>query len=356
MRKLALILICAVGLAHAQVVPTQLFIPSPLGIVITIGKWIYDANTQQEIYYIEVAGQGATAEESKNNGFRLAIEQALGSIISSETEVQQGRIVRDEIISYASGYVDRFEIVKQQPNNTGIQTTMQVWVRRSALNNRLLNRSEKSGEIDNSRASVQLATITQERTTGDRLLQTVLDDFPKRAFDITLGNTKIKYINRQSVVEIPFRLGWNKNYLSSFWSALDATRIKTSSPIAQIAVSPGGWFKGYGGTANYDDPVKYIKVVEALIGSRPSILITLRGNSNSVLSRQCFNLAELDHLDGYVVTQQHFVYLSPYGNLIKINGGFEYDGIVQIPISAGTLASASQVDADIVPGLMCPKQ
>lgn len=355
MRKLVFVLICAVGIAHAQVPATQLFIPSPLGIVLTIGKWIYDVNTQQQIYYIEVAGKGATVEESKNNGFRLAVEQAIGSIVASETETQNGLIIRDEIISYAGGYVDRFEIVEQRPDVVGVCTVMKVWVRRSSLSNRLLNRSKKSGEIDGPAASVQLATIGQERTTGDRLIQTVLNDFPKRAFDIDLGKTQIKYRNRQGLLEIPLRLGWNKNYLSSFWVAIDTTRVKTSAPLAQIAISPGGWFKGFGGVANYDDTVKYLQVVNRLVGSRPSIMITVKNDDNLLLFRQCYNIPELDHQNRYEVAQQHFVNLSPYMNLVTVNGGFEYNGMIQIPVSSSFLTAATRVDADIVSGLSCPK-
>jgi hypothetical protein len=49
---------------------------------------------------------------------------------------------------------------------------MRVWVKRSALADRLLNRTEQSGQVDGARASVQLQTINQERATGDALLAT----------------------------------------------------------------------------------------------------------------------------------------------------------------------------------------
>jgi hypothetical protein len=110
--------------------------PSPLGIVLTVGKWIYDASTRKQVYYIEVAGQGSNPTEARDNGFRLAVEQAIGSLISSETEVQNGRIVRDEIISYASGFVDRFEIIETRTTGTGTLVFMRVWVKRSDLSDR----------------------------------------------------------------------------------------------------------------------------------------------------------------------------------------------------------------------------
>ena len=74
-----------------------MIMPSPLGIILTVGQWIY--NGTEKVYYIEVEGEGPTPEEARLNGFRLAVEQSVGSIIASETEVRNERAIRDEIIS-----------------------------------------------------------------------------------------------------------------------------------------------------------------------------------------------------------------------------------------------------------------
>jgi hypothetical protein len=342
--------------AHAQAL-LPMIMPSPLGIVLTVGKWVWDATNKEQVYYIEVAGEGRTTEEARTVAFRVAIEQAIGSLVSSETEVQNSRIVRDEIISYASGYVDRYEIIKQEASVVGVRVTMKVWVRRSALSNRLLNRSEKSGEVDGPRASVQLSTLNQERATGDRLVQTVLNDFPKRAFDIDLKNTELKYSDsRQGFLEVPFRLSWNKDYLTSLWTALNATSQKSSRPVATVIVSPGAWLAGFGGSATYDDTAKLQLIAGSMVGSRPAVLITVKSAANTVLFRQCFRWPELDHIDGYVVREGRFVRISPYGNSIAINGGFKLNAVAQIPANPALLANASQIDADVVNSLKCPNQ
>jgi hypothetical protein len=349
----------SLSLAQAQLAPitTASLIPSPIGIALTVGKWIWDATAKEQVYYIEVAGEGRTTEEARTVAFRVAVEQAIGSIMSSETEVHNGRITRDEIISYASGYVDRFEIVSQDASPIGVKIAMRVWVRRSALSNRLLNRSERSGEVDGARASVQLSTLNQERATGDRLVQTVLNDFPKRAFDIKLKNTELRYsTTRQGMLEIPFVLTWNRDYLTSLWTALAATSQKGSKPYATISVSPGAWFAGFGGTATYSDPVKSQLVAGAMVGTRPAVLITVRSVSNIALYRQCYRWPELDHFDGYVIREGRFVHLGSYGNHISINGGFKLDAIAQIPANPGLLANVARVDVDVVVSTACPNQ
>ena len=338
----------------AQIITPQVFIPSPAGMLLSVGIWIYDASTQQRVYYIEVAGNGRTVTEARNNGFRLAVESALGTLISSETEVQNGRIVRDEIISYAAGFVDKFEVVNTATGPEGFQVTMKVWVKRSALADRLLNRSEQSGQVDGARASVQLQTLNQERATGDALLQTVLNDFPRRAFDIEMRPTDVVRQNRSAIMEINFRMTWNRDYLRSLWTALDATGIKTSRPVATITLNGGGWFGGFGGAAKYDDNVKLQLLANRMLFSEPTVLVTIRGPSREILFTSCYMYQELDNQDQGWVTRERFVSFHGYG--AHVNGLMKLTGRIPIPVSSEVLSRSSSVDLDVVLRNQCPKR
>ena len=342
MRRLGLALVCVfwVGIAQAQIT-AAMFIPTPLGVILSIGQWI--TFETKKVYYIEVAGDGATETEARNNGFRLAVEQAIGSLISSETEVQNGRITRDEIISYAAGFVEKFEIVNTRNHNGGVRVTMKVWVIRSALADRLLNKSEKSGEVDGARASVQLSTLNQERATGDRLVATVLRDFPKRAFDIDLNSADVVRNQRQAQIEIPFTVTWNKDYLRSLWTALDATSSRSSNTVAVIGVNSGSLF-GFGGQARYDDTAKFDLVVNSMVRSNPGVLITLKSDDNRVVYRQCswWN-------------PWNFVEVSIYRPTAFVNGAAKLRATAKIPISISALELVSKVEIDVVNEAKCPK-
>jgi hypothetical protein len=353
-----LVLVCALAVlmpqAQAQVSPlvSASFMPSPLGIALTVGKWILDAVTREQVYYIEVAGQGRTITEARNNGFRLAAESALGSLISSETVVQNGQVQRDEIISYAAGFVERFETVETTATTDGHTVVMKVWIRRSALADRLLNRSEQSGQVNGAQASVQLQTLNQERATGDRLLQTVLNDFPKRAFDIELKPTDILRQNRSAYMEVSFQLGWNQDYLRSLWTALEATAQKTARPATVIVVGSGGWFRGFGGEARFDDTHKLALLTERMYLSGPAILVTVRGSQRQTLYSACYRYQELDNMAQYVVTTQRFVEFGRHS--ARINGGYRMSGRVQIPTNPAVLQQATSIDMDVVLRNQCP--
>lgn len=346
------------SITQAQVVTPQLLLPSPLGIALSVGKWIYDVSTKEQVYYIEVEGVGASSAQARSNGFRLAVESALGSLISSEAEVQNGRINRDEIISYSAGFVDKFEIIQTQSVLEGYAVSMRVWVRRSALADRLLNKSEVAGQVDGPRASVQLDTLNQERATGDALVLSVLNDFPKRAFDIKLNQTDIVRNNRNPQIEIPFTISWNQDYLKSLWVALEATAQKTSNPVAVIGVNPGwGWmFKSYGGQAKFDDKNKYALLVNKMVGSSPSVLVSIKDSSQTILFSACYSYQELDHDPKYVVNEKRFVELSPYRATAFVNGAYKLKSRITIPVNPTTLQKASVIDMDIVPLSQCPNR
>lgn len=69
---------------------------------------------------LTVSGTGKTLEEARLNALRSAIEQAFGAFISSKTEILNDKLIKDEIVSVASGNVEKYDVVSQIeiPNNS----------------------------------------------------------------------------------------------------------------------------------------------------------------------------------------------------------------------------------------------
>lgn len=341
-------------MALANPAVTALITPSPLGVVLTVGHWIMTQD--RPTYYIEVEGRGRSPEEARSNCYRLAVEQAVGSLISSESQVENGRLRRDEIITYASGYVTKHEVMSTAVNGAGdYKVKMKVWVARSALSDRLLNRSEQSGQVDGARASVQLQTLNYERATGDAILQQVLNDFPQRAFDIEMRPTDVIRHNRSAHMELTFVLKWNKDYLRSLWTALEATSFRGSKPVSIIGVNSGSIF-GFGGQARFDDMQKYRMIVNTFVGSGPALLVTVNGGNKEVLFKSCYYYQELDHITHYHVSQERFLELTPYVANAFVDGSYRMKSRIQIPINPALIQHATTVDMHVVTKNQCPNR
>ena len=62
---------------------------------------------------LTVSAQGATLSEAKQNALRDAIEQAFGAFVSSNTEILNDELVKDEIVSVSNGNIQKFDILSQ---------------------------------------------------------------------------------------------------------------------------------------------------------------------------------------------------------------------------------------------------
>ena len=87
------------------------------------------AQESDKIVTLTVSGTGKTLEEARLNALRSAIEQAFGTFISSKTEILNDNLVKDEIVSIASGNVQKYNVVSQiEIPNTGYAITLSASV------------------------------------------------------------------------------------------------------------------------------------------------------------------------------------------------------------------------------------
>ena len=213
MKKLIVAAVLAVSTAAHALNPS---------VVLTVGQWLITKSDR--VYYVQVEGRGHSEAEAIRNGYALAVEQAVGTLVLSEREAVQQRLNRNDVTSYSSGYVDNRKILNKTMRGNEFTVTMAVWVAHSAIANRLLGRSEVAGQVDGARIGAQVQTMQQSLSDGDRVVAQVLRDFPRHAFDISLSNAVFRMdADRRTLLEIPFELKWNYNYIVSLHEALQAT-------------------------------------------------------------------------------------------------------------------------------------
>lgn len=78
---------------------------------------------------LTVSAQGQTISEAKQNALRDAIEQAFGTFISSNTEILNDELVKDEIVSVSNGNIQDYEVISEiQLPGGGYATTLKATV------------------------------------------------------------------------------------------------------------------------------------------------------------------------------------------------------------------------------------
>lgn len=359
-----LALVCGLLISATSFAQRPGLAPSPISVIISTGSWIMQGTAR--LYQVDVQAKGATFEIAKTDAFRLAVEQAVGTLLLSETEMQNGNITRRDVINYASGYVDRFEVLSRTDNPDAVQVTFRVWVSHSQIANRLLGQSKDSGQFDGSRAQAQISTLLQERQSGDRAVTAVLNDFPLRAFTVKVGKLELKFDGgRNAVVEIPFQITWNYDYLISLQEVLKKTSQSSATQEPNGAVLsclfdrsnctrqayvrintkiPDKFFFSKNILLlGFDDNGKPDLIKSKMINSQPRVQITVRNNSNQVVSTQCYQW----QMSGFVYDYyEHTVVIDGF-YVLNARTAFDYGQ------QTNALGELSDVEVKVVTSSLC---
>lgn len=349
MRRFAAMVCLAVATTAQAQSLSHILAPSPVGVVLSVGQWIL--KDRKRIYEVEVESRATTWSAARDQGFRLAIEHAVGTLVLSESEKHNSRLRRDDIITYSSGYIDRFQVLSQdqQPDLTVLR--MRVWVSHSAIGQRLLGRSEADARVDGDRFAEQARSIQQERLSGDRLLSAVLRDYPQRAFSAEVGRIELYEDQRLIKLHVPYSLRLDYNYLQGLAEALEQTAQKrdaaycttslnnelcdATSFIRVVSGRPpagSGRIFGWNTTVGFNDSGRANMIYQTMISSRPALLLTITDREGRRAYRSCYFRPELDQDVQYVMPDRYFVTAGLKGT--SINGDVTLRGKLEVNLGS----------------------
>lgn len=270
--------------------------PSPLSIALTVGQWLLKED--RKVYYVQVESTADDNERARREGFRLAVEMAVGALVVAETEVRNKGLVREDILKYSAGYVDNFAIRSEARVGNKTRLVMDVWVGESKIADRLLNVSKDEGTLDGARVAAQMESLKGKQDAAARLLEIVARDFPQRAFDIKVGKILTRVDGERATIAVPIEIAWNKKYFESLLEVLDKTKDGTESGTYnfkqhQSIIS----FRKLDGWITYFASYQNTKPVEILskhfFNSYPQVRLNFRDGENALLAFNCREIAPL---------------------------------------------------------------
>jgi len=179
------------------------------------------ASTSKSDNYFRTTGIGNTYEEAKHNAFKEAIEYQVGVVIASERESYNDKLIKNEILAYSSAFVDEYKIISQHNIGNKVQVVVDVKLSLLRLSDRILSKGKDSKNLDGSKHDNQYKSFLENKQNGDRILASVLSDYPRRAYDIKQSNYVVKIDTyRNLTLTIPYTLSWNPNYIASLDDAI----------------------------------------------------------------------------------------------------------------------------------------
>lgn len=82
---------------------------------------------------VVVTGVGVDPEKALQDAFSRAIEQIVGVLVDAETVVKNDQLIRDEVLTYSRGYVEKYEIVRRREDGGLHHATIRATVARDKL-------------------------------------------------------------------------------------------------------------------------------------------------------------------------------------------------------------------------------
>jgi hypothetical protein len=253
---------------------------------------------------LSISGQGKTQDEAKQNALRNAIEQAFGTFISSNTEILNDELVKDEIVSVSNGNIQKFEIISEVKISEGeYSTTLKSTVSVS----RLTSFAESKGVEVEFKGSLFSFNIKQQKFNKENEeksiinLFSVVDKLSSNSFDYEISVSdpvlKAKSDPEIYVVKSYISVFANNNFLTIpdlIYSTLDGLSLtkeevidynNTGIPIYGIEVSTS---KHSSGTFYLRSKNSYTNILVLLANFKKHLL-------NFVVSNSIYNYHVLDN-------------------------------------------------------------
>lgn len=202
-------------------------IPSPVSIALTVGKWMSVERADDTVYYVQVQSSGATETEAREQAFRFAVDQAVGSLTLSEITVDKKDLSSHTTVNYSSGYIHDFKYVKKHHSDK-VYLVVDVWVKKSKIANRLRSNSQDQNDLQGGKIAEIFKNLQQQHEAGDQLLGTVLNDFPQKAVGIAITNIQYTYTNRIPTLHLTINTWWHKSYTDALKEAVEVVGIKST--------------------------------------------------------------------------------------------------------------------------------
>jgi len=312
------------------------------------------ASTSKSDNYIRTTGVGNTYEEAKNNAFKEAIEYHLGVVIASERESHNNNLTKNEILAYSSGYVDEYKIISQQTIGNKIHVVVDVKLALLRISDRIMSKGKDNKYLDGAKHDSQYKSFTENKQNGDRILDSILNDYPKRAFNVKQGNYIIKIDgNRNLILTVPYTMAWNANYIRSF---NDVTKLLSDGELGFL--EKNGFGNIYHGAVTIDkqghyfnDRVIPLKILYGILGDNElRINIEIRDHHTRSYYSKCYkSIVNYDQFNGPKAGTVYF----------KINSQASESGELSIDIHrnsslANMMKNLFTIELSVIPKKLCP--
>jgi hypothetical protein len=293
--------------------------------IVESGKWL-SAST----YYAIVTTQASSEQSARSQAFQLAIEHAVGSVVLNEKTVRNKTVTQNDLLSYSSGRVTKFNYLKNSTIDGFTTLTLEIWVSRSPIADRI-QQSQPGTKI--SRIGAILKDAKTQTTKANEMITGVFDDYPKNAYTVST-NVAYNIDAHEPILIVNYVIVWNKAYIDAIEDVLAIVSNNNRSGPGVSLTRSCLFCQDFYGLTN-----KQIQLLTDLTYyKQPVMKVTFLDAVQQPLQTQCLVNAPLQGVD----FESNFLTIG-YNNTLNVtadlasSGSLKYD-IHSFPESADSIA------------------
>jgi hypothetical protein len=229
-------------------------------------------------------------------GFHSNTNWGVGAVVLSEQELTNNNL-RNNISVYSAGYIEDFKVISSSVNISGARITMDVLVASSKLVDQTLNTGKTNNYIDGYKAGISVDSYRSQKNDAYKVLHSVLNTYPQNAYNIKTQPYRV-VINKfqDMVIEVPYQLNWNYDYVTAFNEVMDITqdvkfRFLQDAPsnVVVMAKNPKDYLIGNRNHYKFNDLVLIDMIKSSMLGEyEVRIKMVLRDGNNNILYNSCW--------------------------------------------------------------------
>jgi len=127
---------------------------------------------------IIATGYGVNEQKAKQSAFVAAIEQYVGVVVDSETIVQNGKLIEDNILTASNGFIKTYEVLSTKAEDGLVEIKIKATVKSQKLFNKIKSLNITTITIDNAKdAAARITTKLKSKKDAAKILRKTVGEF-----------------------------------------------------------------------------------------------------------------------------------------------------------------------------------
>ena len=146
---------------------------------------------------VVASGVGVDADKALRNALRNAVEQSVGLIVDAETVVKNESVIKEQILTYSDGFVEKFERVKEIKREDGLyDVKIKAVVKRRQLIEKLKEAKIASAKVEGESLFAEVVTQLDAEKSAARLLEKAMEGLPASLLVAKVTNQKPQILKK----------------------------------------------------------------------------------------------------------------------------------------------------------------